>query len=95
MVVLLAIAGAIAAVLLSRGNEAADQLASSDFGVEAGTLDNQTLCRSAGHGWHGNDGCKTLAGTNSAGNHTDANCKSFNPRWQLDPDNANNCMVTP
>ena len=49
MVVLLAIAGAIAAVLLSRGNEAATQLESQNLSsIAAKDVSSESLCNSAG-----------------------------------------------
>lgn len=47
MVVLLAIAGAIAAVLVTRGGEAVDEVE----GVELGNLNTQELCEGAGRTW--------------------------------------------
>ena len=93
LVVMLAIAGAIAAVLLNRGGEAADQLQAADFGLPASDLDTASSCRSAGHGWHGANNCKSLAQTNGAGTHTNDDCKGFNPRWIVDPGNAGDCKV--
>ena len=92
MVVLLAIAGSVAAVLLNRGGEASNQLQSAEFGLDPGSFNNATGCRSAGHGWEENNGpCKSLAQINDRGANTDANCKDHNPRWISDPDNANDC----
>ena len=79
MVVLLAIAGTIAAVLLNRGGEAADQLQSADFGLSATDLKTESSCRSAGHGWDST--CMPLADFNNKGT-SDATCKGFNPRWE-------------
>ena len=84
MVVLLAIAGGIAAVLLARGQEASDQLASSDFGIAASEFTSARLCRSAGHGWEGTGSgpCRDIAYVNA--NNTpasQANCHKFNDRW--------------
>lgn len=52
MVVLLAIAGGIAAVLLSRGGEAANQLEQQDVTVAAWEYNNKSLCEAAGHEWN-------------------------------------------
>ena len=94
MVVLLAIAGGIAAVLLNRGQEASDQLASSDFGTAANEFTSPRLCRSAGHGWDESaTECKRIDAFD-AGTQTDQTCKAFNTRWKegTGPD-ADNCVV--
>ena len=79
MVVLLAIAGGVAAVLLNRGSEASDQLASADFGLSASSFTNETGCHSAGHGWNGST-CQSLVETNKT-DPGSGNCKTLNPRW--------------
>ena len=50
MVVLLAIAGAVAAVLFSRASEETDRLEDSES-VEVYAIESDTLCRTAGHTW--------------------------------------------
>ena len=51
MVVLLARAGGIAAVLLNRGSEAADQLEQQETTVAPNTYENKALCEAAGNTW--------------------------------------------
>ena len=51
MVVLLAIAGGIAAVLLTRGQQTAAQLENQAIGVPAGEYESREFCRGAGHDW--------------------------------------------
>ena len=51
MVVLLAIAGGIAAVLLSRGQEAENQLASQAVGVNTWAATTENQCNSLGGSW--------------------------------------------
>ena len=51
MVVLLAIAGGIAAVLLNRGTEAANELEGSEIAVSVYTYTNASLCRAGGGTW--------------------------------------------
>ena len=54
MVVLLAIAGGVAAVLFTRANEATTDLEAQSVTVAAGSIANKGLCTSSGHKW--NDG---------------------------------------
>ena len=51
IVVLLAIAGAVAGVLLQRGGEATDQLERTDVVKSAYNYSNETLCKAAGFTW--------------------------------------------
>ena len=51
MVVLLAIAGGIAAVLLSRGQAASNQLEDQALGTPATSYTSSSFCRSAGFDW--------------------------------------------
>lgn len=51
MVVLLAIAGSVAAVLLTRGSDAVDDLDQSSVGPEASEYNNERLCERAGYTW--------------------------------------------
>ena len=51
MVVLLAIAGGVAAVLLTRGSEATSELQAQEVTVSAYSYGNAALCRAAGHEW--------------------------------------------
>ena len=74
MVVLLAIAGGIAAVLLTRGQQTATQLENQAIGVPAGEYLSRSFCRGAGHDWDDsqsppNQKCayKTVAACTSAG----------------------------
>ena len=56
MVVLLAIAGGIAAVLLSRGSEASNELQAQSVSVSAYSYGNAELCDAAGNTWTPGDG---------------------------------------
>lgn len=59
MVVLLAIAGSVAAVLLTRGGEAVDDLDESSIGPDAAEYTNSRLCERAGHSWNASNICVT------------------------------------
>ena len=54
MVVLLVIAGAVAGVLLTRGNEAVTDLERQDITQDATGYTHRNLCRAAGYSWSGN-----------------------------------------
>ena len=59
MVVLLVIAGAVAGVLISRGNEAVDDLERQDIRAAPSTFKNQLLCERAEFSWDtADDSCK-------------------------------------
>lgn len=51
MVVLLVIAGGVAAVLLARGNEAVSDLQDTEVGRDLGEINNGVLCSEAGGSW--------------------------------------------
>ncbi|MDE0261100.1 MAG: hypothetical protein OXJ37_01675 [Bryobacterales bacterium] len=51
MVVLLAIAGGVAAVLLTRGSEATTELEQQQVTVDPSRYTNKTLCEAAGNTW--------------------------------------------
>ena len=51
MVVLLVIAGAVAGVLLTRGNEAVSDLEQQDLSREASDFSNSALCLAGGFSW--------------------------------------------
>lgn len=51
MVVLLVIAGAVAGVLLTRGNEAVSDLERQDISREASDFSNSALCVAGGFSW--------------------------------------------
>ena len=51
MVVLLAVAGGVAAVLLSRGGEAVTDIERQDISREAGDFTGDSLCLAAGFSW--------------------------------------------
>ena len=51
MVVLLAIAGAVAGVLLTRGGEAVSDVERADITRDASDFESQALCEAAGHSW--------------------------------------------
>lgn len=51
MVVLLVIAGAVAGVLLTRGEEAVTDLERQNVTQEASTFSSEILCRAAGYTW--------------------------------------------
>lgn len=53
IVVLLAIAGAVAGVLLTRGGEAVDQLEEQEITRNLATIDNEALCSAANGNWTG------------------------------------------
>lgn len=59
MVVLLAIAGAVAGVLLTRGGETVDDLERQEISRDAGDFTNQSLCEAAGFSWSGDSTCLT------------------------------------
>lgn len=56
IVVLLAIAGAVAGVLVARGGQAVDQLEAQDLGVQvtSAAFDTQTECENGGFVWYAN-----------------------------------------
>ena len=51
IVVLLAIAGAVAGVLLARGGEAVGELEDREVEVDLGDIENETLCEELGGTW--------------------------------------------
>lgn len=51
MVVLLAIAGGVSAVLITRGGEAVEDIQQQQIARTAGDYGNQTLCEAAGFNW--------------------------------------------
>ena len=51
MVVLLVIAGAVAGVLLTRGQEAVTDLERQDVTQQAESFSSEILCRAAGYNW--------------------------------------------
>ena len=51
MVVLLAIAGAVAGVLLTRGGEAVQDVERQQISRAASEFNSQPLCEAAGHSW--------------------------------------------
>lgn len=53
VVVLLAIAGAVAGVLLTRGGQAVGELEETDVTVDLATIKNATLCTKAGGSYSG------------------------------------------
>ena len=53
MVVLLAIAGAVAGVLITRGGEAVDTLENQEIEQDLSEVTNQTLCGNLGGTWNG------------------------------------------
>lgn len=53
MVVLLAIAGAIAGVLLTRGGEAVSDVERQQLVRDASYYNSEALCTAAGHSWSG------------------------------------------
>lgn len=61
IVVLLAIAGGVATVLLARGGEAVDDLENTSVAPSAGAYGNKALCEQAGHSW--SDAGTTCHGT--------------------------------
>ncbi len=74
MVVLLAIAGGVAAVLLARAGQETSRLEEQSTGTEVYAISNDTLCRTAGHTWAaaartGADGTADAAGLLATGGH--------------------------
>ena len=61
IVVLLAIAGGVATVLLTRGGEAVEDLDEASIAPEAASYNNETLCTRAGHSWSGGTNCLPTA----------------------------------
>ena len=59
MVVLLAIAGGVAAVLLSRGGEAVGDIERQQITRSAGDFKGSALCAAAGHSWDSASTCVT------------------------------------
>ena len=57
MVVLIAIAGAIAAVLVTRGNQAVSEIERTNIATQPSNYASQTLCEAAGFKWV-NAGCQ-------------------------------------
>ena len=65
MVVLLAIAGGVAAVLLNRGGEAVTDIERQQISREASEFSGSSLCNAAGYVWSSagaNQGCNAVAG---------------------------------
>ena len=95
IVVLLAIAGAVAGVLLSRGGEAVAEAEQQDILVDAADITNQGLCESYGLTWTAGICYRTLPVQQAASTFTDqASCEDYtylgdNPyTWNdSDPDN--------
>ena len=56
MVVLLAIAGAVAGVLLTRGGEAVTDIEQQDISRDPGDFDGEALCKAAGYSWSNDQG---------------------------------------
>jgi len=56
MVVLIAIAGGVAGVLLTRGQDATTQLEQTQVDPSAGAYTISALCNAAGHSWSGTAG---------------------------------------
>ena len=83
MVVLLAIAGGIAAVLLTRAQSATDQLEAQSFSADLSTM-NKTFCQSSGYYWDtddsGDDHCQISEGVPTAlqgdGSSTITECRN-------------------
>ena len=63
MVVLLVIAGAVAGVLLSRGNQAVTDLERQDITQAATNYTHRNLCLAAGYKWSAAAGTHTTTGT--------------------------------
>ncbi len=86
MVVLIAIAGAIAAVLVSRGNQAVSEIERTNITTQPSNYSSQTLCEAAGFKWV-NAGCQASEasdpGAGGAFNlfQTRAHCEGHNHVW--------------
>ena len=102
MVVLLAIAGGVAAVLLTRGGEAISDIEDQKIAREAADYNNGRLCEAAGFVWStagANTGCNAVGGPNIQAQRlaatTQTQCTSLSGTWG-DHDNdaltADTCM---
>ena len=90
MVVLLAVAGGVAAVLLTRGGEAIDDIENQQISRQAGNYNNERLCDAAGFVWSdagANRGCNAAAGLSvaqqKAAATTQPACGAIPGTWQL------------
>ena len=105
MVVLLAIAGGVAAVLLNRGGEAVTDIERQQISRQASEFSGSSLCQAAGFIWSSagaNSGCNAAAGPTliaqqkaAAGNKTACDAIT-NAVWvptpgNSDPDNNGTC----
>ena len=97
MVVLLAIAGGVAAVLLNRGGEAVTDIERQQISRQASEFSGSALCEAAGFTWSSagaNSGCNAAAGPSllaqqkaAAGNKTA--CQAISGAvWEPDDRNA-------
>ena len=77
MVVLLAVAGAVAGVLLTRGGEAVSEVERQDITREAAEFSNERLCEAYGFSWAGGNCYSTVPVANPPSYYTDkASCES-------------------
>ena len=94
IVVLLAIAGAIAGVLLTRGGEAVAEAEQQDILVDAADITNEGLCESYGFSWAGGNCYRTVPVAKPASDFTtQSDCEAaahlgedLGYTWNADPD---------
>ena len=90
MVVLLAIAGGVAAVLLNRGGQAVTDIERQDISRDASEFSGSALCNAAGYVWSSaTSSCHATAAptpqpASSYTNKTD--CEANSHTWNLDAD---------
>lgn len=88
MVVLLAIAGAIAGVLLTRGGEAVSDVERQEISRSPENFNTQPLCRAAGFEW------QDISGTDycASGDTTSAACEAKRYEWRTSLGGSSKCV---
>ncbi len=82
LVVLIAIAGAIAAVLVSRGNQAVSEIQRTDITSDASDYTSEPLCTAAGFSWSGSScGAAAAAGPRPSTYTDQATCTAAQHTW--------------
>ena len=101
MVVLIAIAGAIAAVLVARGNQAVSEIERTNITSQPSNYSSETLCQAAGFKWV-NSGCQASdaqdpgAGGALTAFQTQAHCQAQNHVWTPgSPGSPGSCTANP
>ena len=98
MVVLIAIAGAIAAVLVTRGNQAVSEIERTNITTQPSNYSSQTLCEAAGFKWV-NAGCQASeasdpgAGGTLDAFQTEGHCEGHKHIWT--PGSPGRCGPNP